>query len=184
VIARRALLALAVGAGTLAIRGAEACSLVVRRDLRFSDAACRRSLADWLRLLNEGRLLTEDQLTRRADALSVDVDQEALWSIIGDDATKVDRSYAFYRRYTSVAGKADRAPARLVEVNFLKGVHGQAIYQFTVRRDQFHPADEEGCNGLLTHGDFYGIEDRSYLGVFRNNRLATVRDFSEWTYKA
>lgn len=73
-LSRRALFAagaiICVGAGS----SVEACSLVARqRPKTFSDTACRRSLADLIRLINDGPRLSDEALATRVEELSVNL---------------------------------------------------------------------------------------------------------------
>ena len=76
-LTRRALFAgaaaITVGSGTTV----EACSLVAtRRPISFSDAACRRSLGELVRLINDAPRLSDEALATRTRELSINFDPD------------------------------------------------------------------------------------------------------------
>ena len=89
-----------------------------------------------------------------------------------------------FRAWSSSGGKLDRSPVALREENLLKGGRGVAIYQFTLRRDRYHAevTEEEAAGDScgVAFDAFYGPEDSSYLGIFKNNRLRDVSAFDVW----
>lgn len=169
-------LAAAIGG---AVEPAAACSLVARpKPRRFSEAAALRSLRELVALINAAPKLTDALLGERAEALNFDAAiADELLSY--PDRSPIENS-ELLRAWGRADGKPDRSAIRLTETTFLKEAHGIALYQFTLTRDQYHPADTEGCNGLFVHDEYYGIERRSYLGVFVNNALRDVRSFPDW----
>ncbi|HEX8389640.1 MAG TPA: hypothetical protein VF636_11515 [Sphingomonas sp.] len=168
-------------AGVAGAAGAEACSLTPRLKPRpHSDVACRKSLDDLIAVIRSAPSISDAELTRRTAELAISFDSSVSDPILDYPNRSPIELTELLRGWSASAGKADRKPIRLAEVNPLKENDGVALYQFTLLRDQYHPADEEGCNGLFTHEEFFGPERRSYLGTFINNRLRNVTAFDEW----
>lgn len=163
-----------------AVASADACSLAGRLKPRaFYDAACRNSLDRLVALIRMAPRRSAEELVTKAEATSIHFDETVSDPILNyPNRSPIERA-ELIAGWSMAGGKADRTAIRLIEVNSLKSEKGVALLQFTLQRDQFHPADE-GCNGLFTHGDFYGPERRSYLGTFINNDLRQVTAFDQW----
>lgn len=177
--------AIAAGAETIA----NGCSLVARRRAKsFSDAACRRSLEALVRLINDAPRLSDQVLGSRADELSINFDPDVTGPILDYPNRSPIDAAELLRAWTRTAQTRDRAPLRLAEVNLLKGDRGLALYQFTLRRERFfaevteEDAAGDSCGSAAPA--HYSTTLASYLGVFRNNRLHTVRAFDEWLQEA
>ena len=163
----------------------EACSLVASlRPIDFSDEACRRSLRRLVDLINAAPALADAEVVKRAGRLGVRFDDDVTDAVLGFAKTRPVEDLDLIRAWSMSAGKRDRAPLVIREINQLKGERGIALYQFTLRRDQYHPelkledVNGGGCDG--PHHAFYAPEDSSYLGLFRNNRLRAVSAFDVW----
>lgn len=188
-LSRRMLLA---GASVLtaALAGrSEACSLVANlRPIAFSDAACRRSLRELVGLIDQAPSLSDAELSARAGRLSVRLDESVSNAILNYPAQRPAEDIDVIRGWSSWAGKRDRSPLVVREINLLKGERGTALYQFTLRRDQYHPevTEEEAASDScgVVRDAFYGPEDASYLGLFVNNMLREVSAFDVWLRKS
>ena len=183
---RRAfLLAGAAGLGALAARPAEACSITADRNTPFDDRACRRALRGFVDLLNRGPQMSLEAIAREADGLSVTVDQEMIYETVAEaDATETDKIYYFYKEFRLSDGKPDPRPMRVSEESLIRRLRNRATYQFTLERYSYHEADPDGCNGMFTHDEFFGVDRTSYLATFHNNRLTSVKPFPEWYLEA
>jgi hypothetical protein len=186
-LTRRALFAeaaaLTVGSGT----AAEACSVVARRrPINFSDAACRRSLGELVRLINQASHLSDEELATRAGELSINFDPDVAEPILNYPNRHPIEDGELLRAWTRSDGTPDRTPLRLAEVNLLKGERGVALYQFTLRRERFFSevTEEEADSCGFSEPAHYGTTRSSYLGVFLNNKLGTVSAFDEWLRQA
>lgn len=159
---------------------AQACSLVARqRPVGFSETAALRSLRALVTLINDAPRLTDEMLAERAGSWNFDDSVSDPLLNYAQPAHPIENT-TILRAWGTADGKPDRTPIRLIESNLLKERGGIALYQFTLRRDQYHAADPEGCNGLFVHGEYYGPEDAAYLGTLRNNVLRDIRAFPEW----
>jgi hypothetical protein len=188
-LTRRAIFAgtAAITIGSPAI--SEACSLVARRRPEsFSDAACRRSLGELVRLINDAPGLSDEVLATRAGELSINFDPDVTEPILDYPNRKTIENGELLRAWTSSAGPPDRAPLRLSDVNLLKGGRGVALYQFTLRRERFFAeiTEKEAAGDSCGYPEpaHYGVTRLSYLGVFSNNKLRTVSAFDEWLQQA
>ena len=181
-IGRRELLAAgAVGAALFAAPAAQACSLTADVRRKFSDRACRAALEEWVGLLNRAPQMSAEAIAEQVDDLNMTIDDEMVWEVLGErTSTRTDRGYLFYKEFRLSGGRLDTRPIRIDEINLIRRLKNRATYQFTIERYSYHPADPEGCNGLFTHDEYWGVERDSYLATFWNNRLRTVRPFPEW----
>lgn len=168
-----------IGIGALLAPPAEACSLTGVRRVRFDDDACRQALRDWVELLNSAPKMSVEAVEAKAEALNVTLDDDLLDDHAGDGGV-LDRSVAFYRRFRMSDERLDPRPIRISEIQLLRQLKNRAAYQFALERYSYHAADEEGCNGMFTHGEYFGIERSAYLATFRNNRFDSIRTFPEW----
>jgi hypothetical protein len=184
-VTRRLLLAGIVGVGALAPEPADACSFVARqRPTAFSDAACRRSLAALIALVNAAPGLDDAALERRLADTSISFDQDVTDPILNYPQRSPIEDAELIRGWSVSAGRRDDAPLRLAETTLLKGDPGIALYQFALKRRRWiaEVTEEEAA------GDSCGIaapahwrdERTSYLGLFRNNRLREVHAFGIW----
>lgn len=177
-----------VGAGMLTTAVAaksEACSVVATlKPVDFSDGACRRSLRRLIDLINTAPRLSDAQVAAKAQQLALRFDDDVTDAILGYAATRPVEDLDLIRAWSMSYGKRDRTPLVIREVNQLKGERGVALYQFTLRRDQYHPElkleDFDGGSCDVPHKAYYAPEDVSYLGLFRNNKLRSVSAFDVW----
>jgi|GEM_PF-2763623 len=182
---REFLLAGAVGLGALAAPAAEACSLVAERNTPFSEQACLRELRRFVDLLNRGPEMSLEAIAKEADELPVTVDREMIYETVAEEnETETDKAYFFYKEFRLSDGKLDPRPIRVGQANLIRRLRNRATYQFTLERYSYHAADPEGCNGMFTHDEFYGVDRVSYLATFQNNRLTLVKPFPEWYLEA
>jgi len=86
----------------------------------------------------------------------------------------------FYKEFRLSAGRPDPRPIRISELNLLRRVGTRAVYQFTLDRYSYHSADDDGCNGMFTHDEFYGVDRVAYLATFSNNQLQQIKLFQDW----
>jgi hypothetical protein len=181
-IGRRAVLVGgALGLGALAATSAEACSLVPVRNLPFQDEACRRRIRDWVALLERGPAMTDAAIEAAAEALHGWVDHDIVSVVLGDRVPPSPNwPVQFYKEFRLSAGRPDPRPIRISELNLLRRVGSRGVYQFTLDRYSYHPADHEGCNGLLTHDEYYGVDRTAYLATFYNNQLQAIKWFTDW----
>lgn len=162
-----------------------ACSFTARlKPISVSDAACRRSLQALVRLINDAPALADGDLSTRAALLAINFDSNVSDPILNYPNHSPIEYVDLLRAWGSSDGKRDRSPISLREVNMLKGERGVALYQFTLRRDQFHgeiTAEEAAGDSCAVPSEaFYGPEDTSYLGLFKNNELREVSSFDAW----
>lgn len=188
-LTRRALFAGAAAMTAGSVTPAKACSLVnPRRSIGFSDAACRRSLNDLVRLINDARALTDEELAHRASELSINFDSDVSDPILDYRNRSPIEDEELLKAWSRSAGTLDRKPIRLAEVNLLKGERGVALYQFTLRRERFYAeiteedAASDSCG--VAQPAHFETTLTSYLGVFLNNKLRTVSAFDEWLQRA
>jgi len=165
-----------LAAAFLAAPAAEACSITGVRRARFDDDACRQAIKDWVDLLNSAPKMSEEAIKAKAETLRVTLRDD----LIGDESSSSDVPVIFYRQFRLSDDRLDPRPIRISEMNLLRQLKNQAAYQFTLERYSYHAANEEGCNGLFTHGEYFGIERSAYLATFRNNKFDTIRTFPEW----
>jgi hypothetical protein len=181
-IGRRELIAAGVaGLGLAAAAPADACSFSATRLVRFSDPECRRQLEQFVALLNEGPQLSDEAIADRTSALGVNVDGAMIDNHIESQAgTRTEADTLFFKQFRLSAGRPDPRPIRLAEARLLHRVGKQAVYQFTLERYSYHPADPEGCNGIGVHDEYYGVDRSAHLATFISNRLYQVKEFPEW----
>jgi len=185
-LSRRMLLGGAGAAMTAATAPAAACSLVARlKPVGFSDRACRASLRALVGLINAAPHLSNAEVATRADGLGILFDDNVSTALLGEPASLPVENGAVIRGWTIAEGHPDRSPLALHEINLLKADRGIALYQFTLRRDQYHAglsdadAADDSC-GATAFDAFYGYERTSYLGTFRNNALREISAFDVW----
>ena len=180
-IGRRAVVLGAVaGAGLLAER-AEACSITATRRVRFDDALCRQHIHAWVALLDHGPTMTEQAIEAEAERLHGWVDTEIVRAVLGTEMPPSPyHPIQFYKRFRLSSGRPDPRPIRISELSRLHRVRSKTVYQFTLDRYSYHPADDEGCNGLFTHGEYYGVDRTAYLATFENNVLQRIKWFEDW----
>lgn len=182
-IDRRALLiGGAAGMSALAAAEAEACSLTLTvRSPPFDDRMCRRRIRDWVALLERGPAMTDAAVEGAAEALGVAVHGDIVGAALGDRARPPSEGWVqFYKAFRLSAGRPDTRRIRISELNLLRQVGSRAAYQFTLDRYSYHPADDEGCNGMFVHGEYYGLERTAYLATFANNRFQEIKWFQDW----
>jgi hypothetical protein len=182
-IERRSLLAgLSLMAGAVAASEAEACSIIARqRPVSFSNGACQRSLRNLLKLIEEAPGLSKEKLFERSIEYDNSFDPAVSDALLGRPKVYPVESSDVILGWSLSEGVRDRSPIVLRDINLLKARKGIALYQFTLRRDQYHAeiTEDDDCGGIATAAHF-GPEDRSYLGLFRNNRLRQVYAFDQW----
>jgi hypothetical protein len=183
---------LLAGAGVLstglAASAGQACSLTARlKPVGFSDAACQRSLRALVELINKAPTLPDAEIAARAAELSINFAEDVTGPILNYPNYSPVEDLDLIRGWSSWAGRRDRSPIVIHELNLLKAERGIALYQFTFRRDQYHAevtdaqAAEDSCGAPSPA--YYGAEDASYLGVFLNNKLRDVAAFGVWLRK-
>lgn len=180
-IGRRAVLVGgALGLGALA-GGAEACSLTAVRNRPFDDRICRQRVRDWVALLDRAPAMADAAIEAAAQAADLGPDSAIVTAVVGDLLPlSSERTIQFYKGFRLSAGRPDTRPILISELNLLRRVRSRAVYQFTLDRYSYHPADEEGCNGMFVHGEYYGVDRTAYLATFNNNQPQGVRWFQEW----
>ena len=170
-------------AGALAAPSAQGCTISARvKPIGFSDAKCRSSLRALLELVNAAPTLSAAELSTRAEELNINFDDSVTDRILPDLKLYPVEDADLILGWSLAAGKRDRSPVILHEVNLLKGEKGIALYQFTLRRDAYHAEileDDDGC-GMGPADAFYGAEKEAYLGLFVNNKLREVSVFDAW----
>ncbi|MBJ7444581.1 MAG: hypothetical protein JHD32_09820 [Sphingobium sp.] len=77
-------------------------------------------------------------------------------------------------------GKVDPKPLRIGEIELVRQLNNRATYVFTLKRHQYFAADDEGCNGMFVHDEYFGDTITAYLATFENNRFMMFREFPEW----
>lgn len=184
ILSRRAWLASGIAAAVVA-SPSDACTLIGRRKpVGFSDAACRRSLRKLVELINNAPDLVDAEVKARAAELSIRFDKTVSDPILDYPNISPIEDLELIRGWSVSAAKRDRSPLSIEEVNLLKGENGIALYQFTLRRDQFHAGvtveEAAGDSCGIAFDAFYGPEDASYLGLFENNKLREVWAFDPW----
>lgn len=182
-IGRRQLLSMVgVGVGMLwTSRDAAACSIVPTSRTPFHDRRSRASIGKFVALLNEAATLSDEELMRRQDEMSVVLEDDWVDEQVGDRQTgAIGRDYLFVKQFRVSGGILDPRPIEVEDVNLIRRLGNRATYQFTLKRYSYHPADLEGCNGLFTHDAYYGYDRLSCLATTSANRLQTVRRFPEW----
>jgi hypothetical protein len=170
-LAGAALLAATAGAGR-----AQACSLTGTRSRPFRRSACEEELAELVRILNAAPSMSEAAVEAWYEERQFEVDDDLLEE---QEGNIVDVP-GFLRSYRLADGKLDSKPIRLVEVELVRQRGNRAAFAFTLKRHSYHAADPEGCNGLFTHGEYWGEERAGYIATFLNNRLTQLRAFPEW----
>lgn len=180
-IGRRAvLLGAAVGVGLLA-ETAEACTIAQVRRVPFADARCRRHIRTWVDLLDHGPAMSDQAIQAAAQALNGRLDNDIVREVLGDEVPpSPEHPIQFYKRFRLSSGRPDPRPIRISELNRLHQVGNRAVYQFTLDRYSYHPADPEGCNGMFVHDEYYGVDRTAYLATFENNVLQGIKWFDEW----
>jgi hypothetical protein len=180
-IGRRAVLVGgALGLGAIA-GSAEACSLTMVRNLPFDDHVCRRRIRDWVALLDRAPTMADAAIEAAAQAADIGPDAAIVTAVVGDLLPpSAERTVQFYKGFRLSAGRPDTHPIRISELNLLRRVQSRAVYRFTLDRYSYHPADDEGCNGMFVHDEYYGVDRTAYLATFNNNQPQGVRWFQEW----
>ncbi len=169
----------------LAASGGQACTLVASlKPIDFSDAACRRSLRELVNLINRAPALSDPDLEARVEKLAIRFDEEVSDPILNYPKTAPAEDAGLIRAWSMTGRKRDRSPLAIRHLNLLKGERGVALYQFTLRRDQYFPevtAEEVDGGSCDAPSDaHYAPVDSSYLGFFRNNKLREVTAFDVW----
>jgi hypothetical protein len=182
-IDRRALLiGAAAGMSALAAGEAEACSITLTiHNPPFDDRTCRQRIREWVALLERGPAMTDAAIEAAAEALKGWVDDDIVREVLGERLPpSPNRPVQFYKEFRLSAGRPDPRPIRISELRLLRRVAIRAVYQFTLDRYSYHPADDEGCNGMFVHGEYYGVDRVAYLATFRNNDLDQIKRFPDW----
>jgi hypothetical protein len=194
VISRRMLIVgTGVVAGAFTAPRTEACTLIARkRPISFSDRSCRQSLGALVALINRLPVLSVADLKTKADAyvefedtLSIQFDEQVIENILGDQKHYPVENSDLINGWSLASGKRDKSPMTIDQINLLKSEKGLALYQFTLKRNQYHSeiTEEEAASDSCGSGPvaaFYGYEKSSYLGVFVNNKLREVSTFDAW----
>ncbi|MBE1525617.1 hypothetical protein GGC65_000073 [Sphingopyxis sp. OAS728] len=179
VIGRRELLWMgAAGATLFASPATQACTIIPPEKAKpFRRGECERQIHDLIAFMNEAPSLSSDAVSEWVDARDVDVEFEYP---VSENVGGGLYNYLFFREYRISGGKLDPDPIKIKEINLIRNVKNHASFQFTLTRNQFFPADDEGCNGLFTHGEYFKKTDTAFIARFFNNRLKSFRDFPEW----
>lgn len=171
-IGRREAIALSVaGLGLVASQTANACSIVAtRRPISFQSSSCEAKLRQFIAFANLAHAKTDDQIFEWQEKSGIDPDYDGHgWD-----------SAALIKTLRMSDGKLDPTPIRIGELELLRQKQNRATYVFTLRRNQYFAADEEGCNGLFTHGEYFADTEKPYLATFENNQFQMLREFPEW----
>ncbi|RDS77572.1 hypothetical protein DL238_08115 [Alteriqipengyuania lutimaris] len=127
--------------------------------------------------MNEAPALSADAVTDWVDARDIEVDSDYP---VSKNVWGVFYTYLFFQEFRLSGGKLDPEPIRVKEINLIRTVDNRAAFEFTVARKQYFPADDEGCNGLFVHPEYYERTETAFIARFHNNRLEGFRDFPEW----
>ena len=178
-IGRRAFLGVSViGASLAASSTTEACSIVATQKAKaFQASICEQQIYDLVAFLNKASTLSRGEVEKWVDDRDVSVYYEYPLS---QNVGGVLYNYLFFQEYRISGGKPDPKPMQISDVNLIRKVKNQAAFQFTLDRTQFFPADDEGCNGLFTHGEYFAETKTAFIAKFLNNKLTDFRDFPEW----
>lgn len=178
-IGRRALLGIgATGAALFASSATQACTIIPAPKAKpFRRGMCEQQIHDLIAFMNKAPSLSPDAVSDWVDARAIEVEFEYP---VSENVGGVLYNYLFFREYRISGGKLDPDPIKLKEINLIRNVKSHASFQFTLTRNQFFPADDEGCNGLFTHGEYFQKTDTAFIARFFNNRLKSFRDFPEW----
>lgn len=178
-IGRRELLGMgAVGATLLASPATHACTMVPAAKVKpFRRAECEQQIRDLVAFMNEAPSLSADAVSDWVDRHGIDVEFEYPLS---KNVGGVLYNYLFFQEYRISGGKIDPDPIKIKEINLVRHLDNKAAFEFTLIRNQFFPADFEGCNGLFTHDEYFGKTETAFIARFFNNTLRSFRDFPEW----
>ena len=131
-IDRRHVLGL-TAAGVVLLWSAEdaaACTIAVQDRTTFSDRRSRAAIAEFVALLNEAPTLSEGELIRRLDEMSVVLEDDWVDERVGDRAPgHVGRDYLFVKEFRLSGGKLDSRPIEVEETNLLRRLGNRATYQ-------------------------------------------------------
>ncbi|WP_172705093.1 hypothetical protein [Sphingomonas sp. LH128] len=175
---REALGIAAVGATLFASSAAQACTIVPPAKAEpFRRIECERQIHDLVAFMNEAPNLSAEAVSRWVDTRGIDVEFEYPLS---ENVGGASYNYLFFREYKISAGKIDPEDIAIKEINLVRHVGNRAALQFTLIRNQFFPADSEGCNGLFTHDEYFEKTETAFIARFLNNNLKSFRDFPEW----
>ena len=160
------------GLGLLASNRANACTISAkRRPISFRSGSCESKLRQFIAFANIAHTKTDDEVFEWQEKTGIDPDY---------DGYEWDRSSFLIKSLRMSDKKLDPKLIRIGELELLRQKQNLATYVLTLRRNQFFAADEEGCNGLFTHGEYYADTEKPYLATFENNEFRTLRDFPEW----
>lgn len=176
--ARRALLnaAITLAAACATESATSACSLSAPvRPKRFDDFACRKQIVELVDMLNRGVVIEEAEIDAWLEERPIVFDEDLLWS--GEETMS---PAAFIKNFKISDGKLDSKPIRISELSLIKNRRNFAAYAFTMRRYSYTAADEEGCNGLFVHDEYWSYQLVGYIASFTNNRMESLRAFPEW----
>lgn len=142
-----------VGVGLLwSARDAAACSIVAASRTPFSDRRSRQAITEFITLLNGAPTLSDDELIRRQDEMSIALEDEWVEERVGGrQPGHIGRNYLFVKEFRRSGGRLDPRPIQIDDINLIRRLGNRATYQFTLKRYSYHPADPEGCNGMFTH---------------------------------
>src|SRR3546814_417462 len=179
VMGRRELMSIgAVGATLFVSSATKACTVLPTARVKpFRRAECEQQIHDLIAFMNEAPSLPPGAVSDWVDSRAIEVEVEYP---VSENVGGALYNYLFFREYRISGGKLDPDPIRLKEINLIRNVKNHASFQFTLTRNQFSPADDEGCNGLFTHGEYFRKTDTAFIARFFNNRLKSFYDFPEW----
>ena len=168
-IGRRELFAATiVTVGAIGSSAANACSLTIpRKPASFRDAYCEQRIRSFVAFANIAHVKSDEEVDKWEEQTGIspayegDFDETVKTLRLGD-------------------GKVDPKPIKIVELELIRQLKNRASYAFVLKRHRYFAADEEGCNGLFTHGEYFGEETTAYLATFENNEFRTFREFPDW----
>jgi hypothetical protein len=173
---RTILLAGASLLGAVAAGEATACSLTATARRPFRRGACEREIEALVRLLNEAPSMAAEAVSDWYAERQFEIDRD----LLTPDSEGLTDPVDFLRAFRLTDGKPDPRPIRLADLDLVRQRGNNAAFGFTLVRWSYHPADREGCDGLFTHGEYWGEERSGYIAAFQNNRLRSLREFPEW----
>jgi hypothetical protein len=179
VIGRRELFGSAIaGVALITASEARACIIVPTPKAKpFRSSQCERQIYEIVDFMNLAPGLSMSEIEKWVDDRDIDVAYEYP---VSQNVGGVLYNYMFFKEYKMSGGKLDAKPIRVAEINLVRQTKNQAAFQFTLEREQFFPADDEGCDGLFTHDEYVGKTQTAFIARFLNNKLESFREFEEW----
>jgi hypothetical protein len=168
-IARRTLLASAIaGIGAVAASDSKACTLLAtQKPVAFRSGLCESRIRQFVDFANVASAKSNDEIETWHEQTGISPDY------VGEYGESI-------KTLRVSDGKVDQKPIKVGEIELLRQLKNKASYAFTLKRHQYFAADEEGCNGLFVHDEYYADTTTAYLAAFENNRFIMFREFPEW----